>query len=122
MVMALLLGCSPQLFVEYDQIGCSDYDFDDPGEEEIVVSQSGDDLIIGHTNLITTCDAVFEPTLSTDSGILEVREFWTEGSSDCQACLTPQVIIADAPSRSVEVRWYIGDETIPLGVVEAQAE
>ena len=122
MLMALLLGCNPQLFVDYDQVGCSDYDFEDPGEEEIVVSQSGADLIITHTNLTTTCDAVFEPILSTSDGILEVREFWTEGSSDCETCLSPRVIITDAPSRGVEVRWYIGDETIPMGVVEAQAE
>ena len=118
----LLLGCSPQLFVEYDQVGCLDYDFDAPGEEEVVVSQRGADLIISHTNLITTCDAVFEPVLTTSDGILEVREYWTEGSSDCETCVTPQVIIADAPRQSVEVRWYIGEETIPLGVVEAQAE
>jgi hypothetical protein len=122
MLSVLLLGCTPQLFVEYDQIGCQDYDFDDPSSEEVLVAQSGADLIVSHTNLITTCDAVFEPELSTDGSILEVREYWTEGSSDCETCLTPQVIIADAPSRSVEVRWYIEDESIPLGVVEAQAE
>ena len=122
MLSVLLLGCTPQLFVEYDQIGCQDYDFDDPSPEEVLVEQSGADLIVSHTNLITTCDAVFEPVLSTSGSILEVREYWTEGSSDCETCLTPQVIIADAPTRSVEVRWYIEDESIPLGVVEAQAE
>lgn len=122
MLSVLLLGCSPQLFVEYDQVGCEDYDFDSPGEEEIVVTQSGADLIVGHTNLLATCDAVFEPVMSTDGSVLEVREYWIEGSSDCETCVTPQVIIADAPSRSIEVRWYIGEDTIPLGVVQAQLE
>jgi hypothetical protein len=119
MLSVLLLGCTPQLFVEHDQVGCQD---DESGPEDIVVTQSGADLIISHTNLITTCDATFEPVITTSGSMLEVREYWTEGSSDCETCLAPLVIIADAPSRTIEVRWYIEDESIPLGVVEAQAE
>ncbi len=122
MLIAMMLGCGSQLYVDHDQAGCQDYDFDNPGEEEIVAIQSGADIIISHTNLVQTCDAVFTPDLASDGSVLEVREYWTDGSSDCEACLTPQVIIADAPSRKIEVRWYIGDESIPMGVIEVKAE
>jgi len=121
-MLLVLIGCTSQLFVDYDQVGCEEYDFDNPGEEEIVFEQVGADIIISHTNDLQTCDSVFEPELSSDGWILEVRERWSEGTSDCETCLTPQVIISDAPSREVEVRWYIDDKSNPLGVVEVQAD
>ncbi|MFT5680730.1 MAG: hypothetical protein ACI8RZ_001636 [Myxococcota bacterium] len=122
MILLAMLGCGSQLYVDHDQVGCVDYDFDNPGEEAIEIVQDGADLIISHTNLVQTCDAVFEPVLSSDGSTLEIREYWGEGSSDCEACLTPRVIISDAPGRKIEVRWYIGDDDIPLDVIEVKAE
>lgn len=122
MMLLVMLGCASQLYVDYEQAGCLDYDFDNPGEEEIIAEQDGADFIISHTNFVQTCDAVFEPELSSDGSTLEIREFWVEGTSDCEACLTPQVIISDAPSRKIEVRWFIGDDSIPMGVLELKAE
>ncbi len=122
MLLLSLLGCASQLFVDYEQAGCLDYDFDSPGEEDIIAVQDGPDFIISHINFVQTCDAVFEPELSTDGSTLEIREYWVEGTSDCEACLTPQVILADAPSRKIEVRWYIEDEPIPMKVLTLKAE
>jgi hypothetical protein len=122
MILLTLLGCASQLYVDYEQAGCLDYDFDSPGEEDIRAEQDGADFIISHVNFVQTCDAVFEPELSSDGATLEIREFWVEGTSDCEACLAPQVIISDAPSRKITVHWYIGDESIPMKVLELKAE
>ena len=122
LLLAALLGCSSQLFVDYDQVGCDSFDFDNPGEEEIVWEQDGADILISHTNQLQTCDAVFEPVLSSDGRLIEVREYWSEGSTDCETCIQPQIIISDAPSRSIEVRWYVGDDTVPMSTLQVKAE
>ena len=122
MLFAVLMGCTSQLFVDYDQVGCQDYDYNNPAEEEIVATYTDSAITVSHANLIQTCDAVFEPVMTSDGSTLEIREYWTGGSADCETCITPQVIISDPPRRSIEVRWYVGDESIPLGVLEVQAE
>ena len=118
LVLWMALGCSAPLYIDYSQLGCDEYDFEDPSQSQLTTTQSGADVLVSRINVVAGCDALFAPELSSDGSSIAVREYWSQSSADCETCFSPTITIEDAPSRAIEVRWYLEDAADPFGTVQ----
>ncbi len=126
LLVSMIMGCSTPLSFSSEQPGCTDYDFNDPAESALEVSQQNLSVHVRRTNVIEACDAVFRPDVTTEGTLVLVREFW-EGGGDtgedaCETCMVPTLTFSDPPGRKFEFRWYLENADVPYSSVEFKVE
>ena len=122
LVLSMMLGCTTPLSFSSDQPGCNDYDFNDPPESAMEVSQQNLSLHVRRTNVIEACDALFRPEVTTEGTLVIIREFWARGGDtgedSCETCMVPTLTFTDPPSRNFEFRWYLENADVPFSNAE----
>jgi hypothetical protein len=110
--LLLLTACAAdRVVMTVSQPGCADYDFENPPDESLEVADDSTDLSVAHVGVVGSCDAVFEPDVSSDGDTIEVREYWIgdDPDSTCTVCWSPTVTLQDPPRGRYNFRWYVGD-------------
>ena len=105
-----LLACADPLLIGYEANTCADPD----ATEELTYEVVNGVPVVAHQGALAACGASFEPYVTTEGGVVEVREVWTGGQGDCTACMTPQISLPEAQKGRWTVRWYEGDDLIPF--------
>lgn len=120
LALLLLFACAQDIVVAIDQVGCRDYDFEDPGESTLGSAWAGELATVWRTGVIVAEDAAFDPVIETEGDVLHVREAWTAGTAE-DFCYEPTLNISGIVS-GLEVRWYTDDAVIPFStaVLEPQ--
>ena len=121
---SILMGCANgELVIGPELVGCTDYQTNNPPEERLEVRIS--DLLaeVYRDGVIEYCDVTFQPEISTDDGVILVREFWTDTVDDsCSTCFNPTIHIKDPSPGEYDVEWYLGDETIAFETIQFEVD
>ena len=105
------LGCQPEIDVSWDAPGCTNVDFDDELQSELVVEIIDADIVARRTGVQQPCDAVFDPVVRVKGKEIVVEEVWIEGDPGACAdtCFDPTVTRADPVRGTWTVLWFTED-------------
>lgn len=121
MFLFWLFGCVGNPELASSTTGCSDYDFDDVNPSTVQSDVDGDVADVWRTYVERdNLDDVFDPEMSGDGDVVEIRERWTAGSDGVATCLEPHVQISGF-GAPIEVRWFTEENTgVPVDTLELE--
>ena len=113
MLVLLFLACNQEILVTPSQSGCTNFDYNNPAEPDVSFRTEEDGAYVTRTNiLLPESGLTFTPDLTTDHGVLVVRERWSDPETEDQFCYVATLFLEDF-GRQLEVRWYVGEEDVP---------
>ncbi len=121
-LLTLLFACGPsELQFATSVEGCKDISFDDDADPTLEYS-AADPVQVWMNGVWLPEDSVLDASVSTDGGIIEVTESWSEGSSEDIFCLAPTVTFEDAGSGRFEVFWFRDGSSVAYDSVVFEVE
>lgn len=113
MLFLLLAACNQEILITPSQSGCTDFDYNNPADPDVSYTLDDDGAWVNRTNiLLPESGLTFTPELSSDQGVLVVRERWSDPETEDQFCYVATLFLQDF-GRQLEVRWYVGDDEVP---------
>ncbi len=123
LTLLLLVGCTESISIQVDTPPCEDYDFANPPEDGIEVSQEGDDWHVYRVGVFQGCDDLFDPIIEGERNVISVYEYWNERTEDyCFACFYPTIVIEQPKEGVYEVGWYESGGATTIDVVSFEVE
>ena len=110
-------ACQPELDVTWDALGCTDIDFNDPPESELLVEIVNGDIVASRNAVFMPSDAIFEPEIAAKGKEIVIDEAWNGGGGEgsVETCFVPTVVLADPARGDWTVVWNVAGQSAAFG-------